>query len=172
MKKKIFLKELNYKKDVTENYVQWMNNYDVVKHTKQKNKKHTIKNIAKFVKEKQKSKTEFLYGIYLKNDKKREHIGNIKLGPINFTHRNGNISYLIGKKDYWGKGYATQAISEVIKMAKNKFKLKKLQASFDGINIGSKIVLEKNNFKQEGVLKSHTLFQGKRYNKYWYGLVL
>ena len=164
MKKKIFLKELNYKKDVTENYVQWMNNYDVVK--------HTIKNIAKFVKEKQKSKTEFLYGIYLKNGKKREHIGNIKLGPINFTHRNGNISYLIGKKDYWGKGYATQAISEVIKIAKNKFKLKKLQASFDEINIGSKIVLEKNNFKQEEVLKSHTLFQGKRYNKYWYGLLV
>ena len=171
MVKKIFLKELNYK-NVTKDYVQWMNNYDVVKYTKQKDKKHTIKNVAKFVKEKQKSKTEFLYGIYLKNGKKKEHIGNIKLGPINFTRSNGNISYLIGNKDYWGKGYATQAISEVIKIAKNKFKLKKLQASFDEINIGSKIVLEKNNFKQEEVLKSHTLFQGKRYNKYWYGLLL
>ena len=149
-----------------------MNNYDVVKYTNQKDKKHTVKNVTKFIKEKQKSKTEFLYGIYLKNGKKKEHIGNIKLGPINFTHRNGDISYLIGSKNYWRKGYATQAISEVIKIAKNKFKLKKLQACFEKMNVASKIVFEKNNFKQEEVLKSHTLFQGKRYDRYWYSLIL
>ena len=104
--------------------------------------------------------------------KKKEHIGNIKLGPINFIHRHGSISYFIGNKDCWGKRYTTKAISEIIKMAKNKFKLKKLRAGVIEINIGSKIVLEKNNFKQEGILKSQQLFQGKRYNIHCYGLIL
>ena len=39
-----------------------------------------------------------------------KHIGNIKLGPINWIHRYGDISLLIGDKDYWGKGIATEAI--------------------------------------------------------------
>ena len=171
MEKKIFLKKLN-SKNVTKKYVQWMNDYDVMKYSDHSLKKHTINDVVKFVKDKQKSKTEFLYGIYLKNGKKKEHIGNIKLGPINFIHRHGSISYFIGNKDCWGKRYTTKAISEIIKMAKNKFKLKKLRAGVIEINIGSKIVLEKNNFKQEGILKSQQLFQGKRYNIYCYGLIL
>ena len=128
MKQKIFLKELT-RKDVTKNYVEWMNDYEVVEYTEQKYKKHTTKNVTKFVINKQKSKNEFLYGIYLKN-KKKKHIGNIKLGPINFIHRYGEISYFIGDKSYWGKNYATKAISEIIKIAKNEFKLKKTTSRF------------------------------------------
>ena len=171
MKRKIFLKELNHK-SVTKNYVKWMNDYDIMKYTDLWPKKQTINDVVKFVREKQKSKTEFLYGIYVKNDKKNEHIGNIKLGPINFMQRTGYISYIIGNKDDWKKGYATKAISEVIKIAKNKFKLKKLQASTIEFNLSSKIVLKKNNFKQEGFLKSQKLFQRKRCNCYLFGLIL
>ena len=149
-----------------------MNDHDVMKYSDHSLRKHTINDVVKFVKEKQKSKTEFLYGIYLKNGKKKEHIGNIKLGSINFVHHRGDISYFIGNKDYWGRRYTTKAISEIIKIAKNKFKLKKLRAGVIELNIGSKMVLEKNNFKQEGILKSQQLFQGKRYNVYCYGLIL
>ncbi len=102
MEKKIFLKKLNCK-NVTKKYVQWMNDYDVMKYSDHSLRKHTINDVVKFVKEKQKSKTEFLYGIYLKNGKKKEHIGNIKLGSINFVHHRGDISYFIGNKDYWGE---------------------------------------------------------------------
>ena len=170
MKQKIFLRKLT-SKDVTKNYVRWMNDHKIVKYTEQRYKKHTIKNVTKFVIEKQKSKNEFLYGIFLKN-KKKEHIGNIKLGPINFTHRYGEISYFIGNKNYWGKNYATKAISEIIKIAKNVFKLKKLQAGFYEMNHRSKAVLQNNKFKLEGIFKSQIIFRGKRYKHFWYGLIL
>ncbi len=39
-----------------------------------------------------------------------KHIGNIKLGPINWIHRRGDIGVLIGEKDFWGRGIATEAI--------------------------------------------------------------
>ena len=61
----IFLKELNVS-DVSKNYVSWLNDYEIVKYTEQKYKKHTLKNVKSFVFEKRKSKNEFLYGIYLK----------------------------------------------------------------------------------------------------------
>jgi [ribosomal protein S5]-alanine N-acetyltransferase len=164
----IYLKELT-KKHISNSYLNWMNDYEVQKFTEQKYKKHTRRDISKFVDLKKKSKNEFLYGIFLKN--KHEHIGNIKLGPINRIHKFADISYFIGNKNYWGKGYTTLAIASVIKIAKKKG-VKKLQARYYQMNFGSKKVLEKNKFKLEATLKSQIVFKKKRYNSYWYGLVL
>ena len=52
--------------------------------------------------------------------KNNNHIGNIKLGPINFIHKNAVISYFIGEKKLWKRGYTTLAIEEIIKIAKKR----------------------------------------------------
>ena len=151
-KKKIILKRLNLKKDISKKYQNWMNDLEVHKYTEQKYVKHSIKDIKKFVKEKNKSKNEFLYGIFLNKNNSKKHIGNIKLGPINFRLKSSDISYFIGEKKLWGYGYTTLAIAELIKIAKKK-KLEKLRALAHEINIGSKLVLIKNGFKKKGKLK-------------------
>lgn len=168
---KIILRKLNLNKDISNKYLNWMNDSKVHKYTEQKYKKHSLTNIRKFVLEKNKSKNEFLYGIFLKKNNLKIHIGNIKLGPINFMHKTGEISYFIGEKELWGKGYTTLAIKEVIKIAKKKG-LKKLKACLYEMNIGSKKVLKKNNFKLEGRMKSEIVYKSKRYNSYWFGKIL
>ena len=50
-------------------------------------KKHSLADIRKFVVEKNKSKNEFLFGIFIEKRNENLHIGNIKLGPINFFIR-------------------------------------------------------------------------------------
>ena len=162
----IYLRKLNPKYDVGIKYQTWLNDFKVQKYTEQKYKKHTLKDIKTFVIQKNKSKNELLYGIFLKKDK--SHIGNIKLGPINFIHKYAEISYFIGEKKLWGKGYTTKAIKEIIKRAKKK-KLKKLKAGFYETNVGSKKVLEKNGFVKEGILKSEIIYKNKRYNSYIFG---
>lgn len=169
--KKITLRKLNLTKDISNKYLKWMNDLEVHKYTEQKYIKQSKNKIRKFVKEKNKSKNEFLYGIFLKKKNLNVHIGNIKLGAINFTHKTGQISYFIGEKELWGKGYTTLAIKEIVKIAK-KMGLKKLKAGLYEMNIGSKKVLEKNNFKLEGKLKSEIIYRGKRYNSYWFGKIL
>ena len=168
----LYLKLLTIK-NANQNYVDWLNDYEVVKFTEQRFYKHKLLSVKKFIKDKIKSKNEFLYGIFLyeKEKKNLHHIGNIKLGPIDFIHKTGEISYFIGEKELWGKGYATLAIKEIIKVAK-KIGLKKLKAGLYEMNIGSKKVLEKNNFKLEGKMKSEIFYEGKRYNSYWFGKVL
>lgn len=162
----IYLKELS-KKHATETYLKWMNDYKVHQFTEQKNKRHKLSDIIKFIKDKKKSKFEFLYGIFLK--KKKTHIGNIKLGPILPFHKTAFISYFIGEKKLWGKGYGKAAISEILKIAKKKG-LKKIQAGVYEFNTPSINVLVKNKFKLEGVWKSGLVFKNKRCNHYWYGL--
>ena len=169
--KKITLRKLNLTKDISKKYLTWMNDLEVHKYTEQKYTKHSKTKIRKFVKEKNKSKNEFLYGIFLKRNNLNTHIGNIKLGPINFIHKTGVISYFIGEKDLWGKGYTTLAIKEIIKIAKKKG-LKKLKAALYEMNIGSKKVLEKNGFKIEGRFKSELIFKNKRVDHYFFGKIL
>ena len=152
--KVIKLKKLNLKEDISTKYKIWMNDIQVHNFTKQKFKKHTFVDIRNFVREKNASKNEFLYGIFLKKNKLKIHIGNIKLGPINFKYRSAEISYFIGEKKLWGKGYMTLAIKEIIKKAKTKG-IKKLKANSFDKNIGSKKALLSNSFKIKRKLKNN-----------------
>ena len=90
-----------------------MNDPDVQKYTEQRFKKHSFKDIRSFVSSKNSSKDEFFYGIFIKK-KKLFHIGNIKLGPINFIHKTAFISYFIGEKSCWGKSYGSKAIYQIV----------------------------------------------------------
>ena len=167
----VILKKLSLTYDITKKYQKWMNDSEIQKYTEQRFKKHSLEDIRSFVREKNKSKNEFLYGIFLKKNNFKTHIGNIKLGPVKFIHKVGAISYFIGEKELWGKGYTTLAIKEIIKIAKKKG-LKRLTAGLYEMNIGSKKVLEKNNFKLEGKLRLDIIYKGKRYNSYVFGKLI
>ncbi len=169
--KKITIRKLNLKSDISKKYQSWMNDFEVHKYTEQKYTKHSLANIRKFVREKNNSKNEFLYGIFLKQDNLKIHIGNIKIGPINFIHKTAELSYFIGEKKLWGKGYTSLAIIEAVKKAK-KMGIKKLKAGCYEKNIGSKKVLEKNKFKLEGKLQSEYIFMNKRIAQYLFGRIL
>ena len=169
--KEIILKKLTLRKDISLKYQGWMNDFEVHKFTEQKYMKHSLIKIRKFVREKNNSKNEFLYGIFLKEDNSMTHIGNIKIGPINFIHRNAELSYFIGEKKLWGKGYTSLAIIEATKIAK-RMGIKKLKAGCYEKNIGSKKVLEKNKFKLEGKLESEFIYKKKRIAQYLFGRIL
>ena len=168
MSYKLRLKKLKIS-DVNFEYLSWMNDYEVTKFTEQKFKKHSLLDVKNFVKEKQISKEEFLYGIFIKEKSHSIHVGNIKLGPINKIHRTAEISYIIGNKKFWGKGLGTLSVKKIITLAKKKFKLKKLIAGCYQNNYGSINVLKKNLFKKEAELKSQIIFESKRISKLVFG---
>ena len=73
--KSMILKKLDLKSDITKKYQDWMNDLEVTKFTEQKYKKHTLKDIRNFVREKNNSKNEFLYGIFVKINNLNTHVG-------------------------------------------------------------------------------------------------
>ena len=157
---------------VSKNYVAWMNSTDIMKFTEQRFINHTKKKVKRFVSSKTKSRDEFLYGIFVFSKEDKIHVGNIKLGPINFIHKSAEISYFIGDKDYHNKGIGTQAINNILKIAKNSFKLKKITAGVYSNNKSSTKVLLKNNFKLEGILKKQYKYKNKRVDGLIYGKIL
>ena len=83
---------------VKNEYLDWLNDYEVVKYTELRFEKHTIEKIKKYVKSVTNSENEFLYGIFhhIKKQSKFIHIGNIKIGPIKPEHNSTEIGYIIG----------------------------------------------------------------------------
>ena len=145
---KIALKKLNLT-HATQKYLKWLNNYNVVKFTDQIFKQHSLKLLKKYILNLNKSKFNFLYGIFIVTEKKQIHIGNIKIGDINYYHRTAVVSLLIGESKYWKKGIATKSINLVKKIAKNELGLYKLYAGCYKENIASQKAFLKNKYKKK-----------------------
>jgi ribosomal-protein-alanine N-acetyltransferase len=74
----------------------------------------------------------------------------------------GEIGYELGQ-EYWGNGYATEALEEIIRYGFKTMKLNRVEAftvpeAFSSINL-----LKKLGFKKEGMLREYGYWQ----NKYW-----
>ena len=62
--KLLTLKVLSHK-DVSDEYVSWLNDYEVVRFTEQKYAKHNKEGVIDFVKDKLNSNIDFLFVLYL-----------------------------------------------------------------------------------------------------------
>lgn len=144
--------------DVSESYVEWLNDYEVTKFTEQKYFRHTLESTKTFVSQKYNSEGDLLFGIFLDGT----HIGNIKLGPIKFEHMSAEVSYFIGEKKFWGKGIASKCVETVVHFAVTKLGLRKINAGYYENNIGSAKVFEKCGFVVEGNRISDVIFEDKR----------
>ena len=89
-----------------------------------------------------------LLGIFLADS--ALHIGNIKLGPIDWNHRVGDLGFFIGDREQWGKGYASKAIALLSDYAFIQLELVKLTAGCYADNEGSRRALQKVGFMEEG----------------------
>lgn len=151
--------------DVSERYVAWLNDYEVVKFTEQRFASHSREMVREFVARKMAASNEFLYGIFVAG----VHVGNIKLGPIKQPHGVGDISYFIGERSHWNKGYSTRAIGEMVKLAFGLHDLQKVTAGVYQGNVASEKALLRNRFRLEGDLAAQVVFEGERRNLRLYG---
>ena len=151
--------------DVTQSYIDWMLDKEVVKYSENQYK---LEKQKMYVQDCFLNKNIDLYGIFLNE----EHIGNISLKDLSSPHKRAEITYLIGKKNYWNKGLGSKLISIIIEKAREEYQLKKLYAGVAKENISSQKVLEKNNFKLEGIRENHLFLNNVFMDQMDYGLIL
>jgi ribosomal-protein-alanine N-acetyltransferase len=163
----IYLREVR-ESDVNENYYNWINSTEINQYLETRYFPRSYENIISHVKNLDGQSNEIFFAIC---DKETDnHIGNIKLGPINWVHGFADISLLIGDKKFWGKGIGTQAIKAVCNFAFNTLNLHKLKAGCYERNIGSSKAFEKAGFLKEGVLKKQWKLNGEFCDQIIYGL--
>ena len=165
---RIYLREVR-PSDVNENYYRWMNDPEVIQYLESRFHSNSRESLKAYVQIYDGDTDTIFLAIILKE--KEQHIGNIKLGPINWYHRFGDIGIIIGDKEYWGKGYAAEAISLLSEHAFKNLNLHKLTAGCYKPNEGSLRAFEKAGFETEGVRKKHCFFNGKYVDAILLGLL-
>lgn len=78
-------------------------------------------------------------------DKQKEFIGWIMLIPIDMVGPEIEIGWRL-KRQYWGKGYATEAAKVILNYALDDLKIKEIVADIESANKGSVRIAEKLGF--------------------------
>ena len=97
------------------------------------------------------------------NDK---YIGNVYMTNIDLSRRSCHSHILIGDRDYWGKGYAKEAMLEAIEYMFKERNMHRIQATVLESNVQSLRMLQKCGYKIEGLLRGSVFKGGKYQNQY------
>ena len=81
---------------------------------------------------------------------KGEHIGNIALQSINWISRSGEIAFLLGDKNAWGKGYMEEAGKLLMQHAFTNLALHRIYCGTVKENIGMNKLALKLGMQHEG----------------------
>tara|TARA_Y100000991_G_C21963533_1_gene345698 strand:+ start:1446 stop:2060 length:615 start_codon:yes stop_codon:yes gene_type:complete len=150
------------KRDINDVYIKALNNESIVGMTQAIHKTWTRKNIEEFIDLNNNSSNMLLIGVFLKE--KNIHLGNVRLLNICRVNKRAEISMLFFRKEYWNKGFATEALREVINYSFKEMGLRRICADYFENNFASKKIFEKLCFKVEGIYKEHFYSEGKFVN--------
>jgi [ribosomal protein S5]-alanine N-acetyltransferase len=130
-------------------YHRWMNDPVVTRYLESRFRPWSLQLIKGYIERHTKDPNSArLLAIILLEDGR--HIGNIKLGPIDWVHRTAGVGLLIGESDCWGKGYGSEAISLAARFAFRQLDLRKLVAGIYSSNVGSVRAFTNAGFVEEG----------------------
>jgi ribosomal-protein-alanine N-acetyltransferase len=114
-----------------------------------------------------KNKMGVRWGISIKGQEKI--IGTIGFKNLSKKHR-AIIGYDL-QTEYWNKGYITEALKAVVKFGFNHLEINRIEAEVMQGNVISEKVLEKLNFKKEGVLREWLYWNEKHYDMSMFSLL-
>jgi RimJ/RimL family protein N-acetyltransferase len=156
--KQIYLREVRLT-DIDAGYLRWMNDPEVNQYLESRFHPLTRQDLEAFVTKMQTAPDNAFFAIVARDADK--HVGNIKLGPINRTHRTADIGLLIGEKDHWGRGIATEAIHLVTEYGFGTLNLHKLTAGCYSCNPSSARAFEKAGYAREGLRREQFQSHGQ-----------
>lgn len=115
-----------------------------------------------------KPQVSYIFCLHLADTK--QFIGLIALNIGKPNYKTAEVWYKI-HSDYWGKGYATEALSKLIYFAFNDLKLHRIEAGCSVENIASVRVLEKVGMIQEGIKRKKLPIREEWKDNFFYAIL-
>lgn len=153
--------------DCGERYRGWLADPEVNRYLETRYAEQTPEMIRGFVASMLASTHSYLFAICERAS--RRHVGNVKIGPVNAHHSFADVSYFVGDREAWGKGYGTEAVRLVTRFGFERLGLHRCQAGFYESNVGSQRVLEKAGYAREAVLVKQLRIEDRWEDHVWFG---
>lgn len=102
---------------------------------------------------------------------KHTWIGNISLQSFSWINRSAEFAIVIGEKEFWNKGYATEALVPLLEHGFNKMNLNRIWTGTAATNIGMQTVAQKLGMKYEGDSRQGMFLEGEYIDVLHYGIL-
>jgi len=146
--------------------IDWLRDRDIMQFSEQRHRTHTLASQLAWINTQPTG--SHLWAIRrIEND---EHIGNMA-AVADEENNVCDLGILIGERDWWGKGYATEAFKAATSwlLGKEDGGFRKVEAGCMANNAPMKRVLFHAGFAQEGERKNHFLYQGQPVGLVYFG---
>jgi RimJ/RimL family protein N-acetyltransferase len=98
-------------------------------------------------------------------------IGGVSLWVASWTHADAWMGISIGERDYWGRGYGTEAVRLILQYGFVELNLRRISLGLHEYNKRALKSYEKAGFTLEGRMRGEGWRDGVHYDSLWMGIL-
>lgn len=110
--------------------------------------------------------TKESYSFAIEDKETDKYIGGCGINKVDWINRVATVGIFIGDKNYWGKGFGTDAMKVLIRFIFEQMNMNKIKLNVFSFNERAKKCYEKCGFQVEGTLRQELFRDGKYYDEY------
>jgi ribosomal-protein-alanine N-acetyltransferase len=158
---KIYLRGLE-KRDLMGGMFQWANDCEVTYYMFMGAMPNILEELEKEYEQLVKSTRDVVFAII---DKESDvHIGNVGLYSIQWIGRSAELRIVIGEKEFWGRGYGTEATKLTVDYGFDKLNLNSIYLGVNAEHSGAIRAYESAGFIREGTMRQYIYRNGRYYD--------
>jgi RimJ/RimL family protein N-acetyltransferase len=165
---KVYLRPLE-RSDLNQRYLDWLNDPEVTQYLETGVFPTTAQDLEKFYAGVTGSSSEVMFAVV--DQESDQHIGNVKLGPINWVHHRSMFGILIGDKEFWGKGVGEETTRLMVEYAFRRLNLHRVGLVVYEEHKSAVRCYQRVGFKIEGRLREQMFQDGQYKHHLWMGLL-
>lgn len=143
---------------LTERYVSWLGDPDVVRHSDQRHRRHTMDSCRAYMQSFE-TGPHFFMAIVAK-DPALGHVGNIN-AYVDVHNAVADIGILVGERSVWGRGYGSEAWGAFAKFLLKDRNLRKVTAGTMSVNHGMLGIMRRTGMNIEATRRRQALWEGQ-----------
>ncbi len=145
-------------------YVEWLNDWEVARFLNPGvAAPFNLEDETAWFENRNKSKDNYVFAILTLEGKL---IGNCGLHRVDLKNRSAVFGIFIGDKEYWGKGYGTDATRTLLRFAFAELGLNRIELEVYAFNPRAIRAYEKAGFRRDGVHRQGLYREGKFHDEY------
>ncbi len=153
---KIYLRPFDMD-DIQGDYIQWINDHEITRFLDSPFPR-TKEDLENYVRGILKDPHYVFFAVI--EQKTNKHVGNAKIGPIDWIHRRTNFGRMLSR-ECWGKGYGSEVIKLMIQYSFEQLNLNRIIEHNVIDNLAAIKSNEKAGLDVEGTIKEYVYAHGK-----------
>jgi RimJ/RimL family protein N-acetyltransferase len=150
-------------------YVSWFNDADTCRGNSHHVRPYSAADARAYIARVAAAPDQLVLAIVRREDGR--HIGNIALQAINPVYRTAELSIMVGERDAWGQGYASEAARLLCDHGFRALNLHRIACGTFAGNGGMRRVAERLGMREEGVRRQAAFKDGAYVDVVEYGVL-